>query len=381
MSRMPWRWGSVCLAYAVWGCALFDQPVEGPASSSAVAETRSPYEPIVSVCECSAERSEGDLAQALAALETSSETSTSPLAFDACVNALTGVPSFVSRLPSASGTSFSESRRRLESLKLGWNFGLDAAGNADVEVHTARGTPADPMVVDLLPRILPSVRAFESAHLSSQLCHSTALFIAIEARLSRDRSQSSVVNRLATAARRLDSVAAAATGIVLELRRLSRTKSTRKPTQIVAFQSLQFDGEFASDGDDVERNAARRIEELRRSGSLPEPGNVSPYVKDVALPLWLTPRPRLSVLCTSSEVSTHQAVTAGLPALREGDLGRIMLMARGLHPIESTARQGLASACALLQGNDKTALRAARDMVPGYSSTGQLLSTFSLEPG
>jgi hypothetical protein len=382
MSRMPWRWGSVCLAYAVWGCALLDQPIEGPASSSDVATTRSRYEPIVSVCECGAERAERDLQRALAALETDANEQISPPAFDACVNSLTGVPSIVP-LTSASRDRprLDELRRQIEAQKLTWHVHLHPEGHTDVSVFARSGAPAEGLVADLRPRVLPTLRAFESAHLASQLCHSTALFIAIEAQLSEDRSQRSVVNRLAMTARRLDGVAAASTGILLELRRLARTTNAKRPTQIVRFHSLEFDGEFASDGDDVERNARRRVDELRRSGALPKPGNANAYVKDVALPFWLAPRPRLSALCRVPESNPTEAVAAGLPALREGDLGRIMLSARNLYPPESTARQGLASVCALFTGNDRNALRRARDMVPGYSSTGQLLSTLTLEPG
>lgn len=373
---MPWRWAFVCLACAVWGCALLDQPVvEAP--TNARAKSRSPYEPLVSVCECSAERAESDLNLAVGALEPNVKDRLEAPAFDSCVNALTGVPSVAPLLPVVPGSrSFSDVRQDMARAKLRWSLWLEPDGRADVFVQSKTGARFFDLEQDVRVRILPTLRTLESAHLGSQLCHATALFVAIEAQLSRDRSQQGVVSRLANTARRLDGVAAASTGIFLELRRIARSDRVG-PLRV---KGLRFDGEFASDGDDVERNAARQVQKLVASGTHPKPGNSEPYAKDVALPLWLAPRPNLSELC-ASEAQSDAAMKAGLPALRDGDLGTLMLAARSLYGSESTARQGLVTVCAILGGNDEKALSAARDMVPGYTSTGQFLSTLSLEPG
>jgi hypothetical protein len=237
----------------------------------------------------------------------------------------------------------------------------------------------DELRLELAERVEPAARALKDAHLATQLCHATSLLVALEATVHRDRSHVNVIRHSANAARRGDSIAAAATGVVLEVRRAAGARATSGgSSRLAEFRALDFDGEFESDADDAERLAARLVRASRES--LPDASTPRPYTNEVALPLWLAPRPTLRELCQNPPLSAADAARSGLLGLAEGDLKRVMLGARALHSNESTAHHGLEALCALLAGDDRVALARARDMVSGYSPAGALLAAIAKDP-
>jgi hypothetical protein len=382
------RWVAICGGpLFLSACALFDQPPPEPPPKGAPAQRVSKYEPLAAACQCGVERSEKGLRAAITYLGPNSTYVREAEGFATCTGALTGVPTPISpdfAGPRRAMSSFAALDRMAEHRDLSWRTWIASYGPPLMRVKVSpqlknrdpdRYTHVTTLTLELGDRMEPVGRALKDAHLSAQLCHATALFVALDAEVGNDRSSAGVVRRSANFARIGDGVAAAATGLVLTLSRAAAERGGDVDSRLARFQTLGFEGEFDSDADDVARLAARHAKTLETSS----PSDGRKYSRDVALPLWLAPRPTLLDLCQPPDPTDTQAAQRGLAGLREGDLDRMMVGARFLRPKESSARHGMNAICSLIRGDERQALSHAREMVPGYSATGTLLTSMSQE--